>query len=315
MTVRLSRGRWLAGLAGLAVARRPAAAQTLEKLRIAGVPTDDMTPIFYAIKAGLYQRVGLDLEVVPTSSGTVATTAVIAGTYELGKGSLIAALDAHVRGLPLVIVANSIVHAKDPYSLVLVAADSTSKSGADLNGKIGGTPALNDINQLAIDAWVDKNGGDSKTIKWVEVPNSVAAVALADHRIDVCGLQEPLATSALEGGKVRELTVNYNAIAEHFVFGGYLANAGWASAHADIVKRFVRATYEAGAYTNGHHEETAAMMSDITKIPLPVFRKISRAIAATTSDPALLQPLIDAAAKYNQIPHPFPAKEIYFNNG
>src|SRR3984885_13100279 len=80
-------------------------AQTLVKVRLAGVATDGLTPVYYAIKNGLYQKAGLDVEVVPTASGTAATQAVVSGAYELGKGSLIAAMIAHLKGLPLTIVA------------------------------------------------------------------------------------------------------------------------------------------------------------------------------------------------------------------
>jgi hypothetical protein len=55
------------------------------------------------------------------------------------------------------------------------------------------------------------------------------------------------------------------------------------------------------------------MMSEITKIPLPVFRKMARIEGATSADPALLQPVIELAARYNVIPRSFPAKEMYFN--
>src|ERR1700687_3683735 len=102
--MRISRSRGLVATAAwLALAPRPACAQPLEKIRFTGVPTDDLTPIYYAQKNGLYQRAGLDLEIIPSSSGTVATTAVVAGAYEMGKGSLIASLVAHLRGLPLTI--------------------------------------------------------------------------------------------------------------------------------------------------------------------------------------------------------------------
>jgi len=305
----------VAGTAALAAAPYSLSGQTLQKVRIAGVPTDDFTPVYYGIKSGLYTRAGLDVEIMPTASGTAATTAVLTGTYELGKASLVAALAAHVKGLPVLIVGNSIIH--DPkvnYAAALVAADSPIRTGADLNGKIGAAPGLNDINQLAISAWVDKNGGDSKSMRWVEAPNSIAAEALAEHRFEVCNLQEPALTAAMETGKVRILGIPYSAISEHFVYGGYLANADWAAKNADIVRRWVRATYAAAVYTNGHHAETEAMMADVTGIPLPTFQKIARAEAATTSDPTLLQPLIDAAVKYNQIPHGFPAKEVYFNS-
>ena len=317
MAHRISRSRVLAGTAAaLTIAPRIVRAQTLEKIRLAGVATDDLSNVYYAIKSGLYQKAGLDVEVIPTSSGTAATTAVIAGAYELGKGSPVASMLAHLRGLPIVAIANNTIwDQRSPFNVITVAADSPIKTGADLNGRIAACAALNDLNQLAISAWADKNGGDSKTIKFVEVPVSAAAAALADHRIDVCTLLEPQLTAAVESGKVRVLTPGFNAIAERFCIGLFFTTPDWAAKHADALKKWVRVTYEAGTYTNGHHAETAPMMSEVTKIPLPLFQKMARAECGTlaSSDPAMLQPLIDAAAKYKQIPHAFPAKEMYFS--
>jgi hypothetical protein len=71
-------------------------------------------------------------------------------------------------------------------------------------------------------------------------------------------------------------------------------------------------TYAATAYTNAHHAETAQMMSDVTKIPVAIFTKMARTNGATSGDPALIQPAINAAAKYGYITRAFPAKEAYF---
>jgi NitT/TauT family transport system substrate-binding protein len=311
----LSRSRLLAGAAGaLALAPRVLRAQTLEKLRITGVATDDTTPVQYAIRNGWYQKAGLDVEFIPTSSGTVATEAVISGTYELGKGSPIAFLIAHLRGLPVTLVGNSNVwNPKAPISLMLVAADSTAKTGADLNGMTLSSSALNDINELAMTAWIDKTGGDSKTIKWIEIPNSAAGTALAEHRTAATMLQEPQLTAALETGKVRVLAPAYSAISLHMVSGVYFAQPEWAGKHAATIKKWVRVTYDAAAYTNAHHAETAAMMAEVTKIPLEIISKMSRNTAATSSDPSYLQTVIDVAAKYKNISRAFPAKEAYFS--
>ena len=312
---KLTRAHALAGAAALAVAPQIVRAQELAKVRFAGVPTDDMTPIYWAIKTGMYKKDGLDVEVVPTSSGTVATTAVVAGTYEFGKGSLIASLIAHLKDLPLAVIGNSAIwNPKVKFNLALVAADSPIKTGADLNGKIGAAAGLNDLNQLVIEAWVDKHGGDSKTMKWVEIPNSAAGAALAEHRIDVCALQEPQLSAVLAAGKVRELAPVYSAVSDHFVFGVYFASKPWAEKNPDAVKRWLRTTFEAAAYTNTHHAETVAMMSEVTKIPPAIISKMARIEGATeaTSDPALMQPLIDTAAKYKFIAHGFPAKDLMF---
>jgi NitT/TauT family transport system substrate-binding protein len=312
----LTRSQLLAGTgaAALAFAPLPLRAQALPHIRVAGVATDDMTPIYWAVRSGMYQKAGLDVEIVPTSSGTAATTAVVAGAYEIGKGSPIASMLAHLRGLPLVVIANaSMWDPKNAFNLTVVAADSTIKTGADLNGKIAASPALNDMNGLSIMAWVDKNGGDSKTLKYIELPNSTTAQALHDHRVDVAAMVQPQLTDAIADGTVRVLAEGFSAIADRFVIANYFANSDWAAKNPDVVKRWVRVTLAAGAYTNTHHADTVAMMSDVTKIPIEIFRKMVRVEATTpaTADPALVQPLIDIAAKYKNIPRAFPAREMF----
>jgi ABC-type nitrate/sulfonate/bicarbonate transport system substrate-binding protein len=123
---------------------------------------------------------------------------------------------------------------------------------------------------------------------------------------------EPQLSAATETGKVRVLAPGFNAIAERFCIGLYFTNRDFASKRPDTVRKWVRVTYETAAYTNTHHAETAPMMSEITKIPLPLFQKMARAEDGTSHDPGLLQPLIEAAAKYKNIPRAFPAKEMYF---
>jgi NitT/TauT family transport system substrate-binding protein len=312
----LTRSQLLAGTGAVALAcgPLPLRAQAPPHIRVAGVATDDMTPIYWAVKSGIYQKAGLDVEIVPVSSGTAATTAVIAGAYEIGKGSPIASMLAHLRGLPLVVIANaSMWDPKNPFNLTVVAADSTIKTGADLNGKIAASPALNDMNALSIMAWVDKNGGDSKTLKYVELTNSATAAALHEHRVDVAAMVQPQVSDAIADGTVRVLAECFNAIADRFVIANYFANSDWVAKNSDVVKRWVRVTLAAGAYTNTHHNDTVAMMSGVTQIPIDVFRKMVRVEATTpdTADPALVQPLVDVAARYKNIPRGFPAREMF----
>ena len=59
--------------------------------------------------------------------------------------------------------------------------------------------------------------------------------------------------------------------------------------------------------------KTSAAISKFTKVPLETFVKLPRVQGATTSDPTLLQPFIDAAAKYGQISQVFPANDLFFH--
>jgi NitT/TauT family transport system substrate-binding protein len=309
-----SRARLLAAAGAALLAARPAGAQTLEKIRIVGVPTDDMTPVFYAIRTGAYARAGLEVEVASAGGGTASTEAVLAGAYELGKGSPTASILAHLRGLPLKIVANGALWlARSPFSLILTAADSPIRTATDCNGKTGSASGLADIAQLAMMQWVDRNGGDSKTMKWIELPNSARGAAVAEHRIDITTINEPQLTAAMEGGKVRVLGDAFSAIAERWAAVVYFAQPEWATKHADALRRWIRVTYESAGYTNAHKNETAPLMAEVTKIPLPFFAKMTRTEGATATEPALMQPVIDIALRYKVIPRAFPARDMFMS--
>lgn len=289
-------------------------AQTMEKVRFCGVPTDDLSPVYWGIKEDLYRKAGLDLEFVPTASGTAATTAVIAGAYEIGKGSTIAAFIAHLKGVPIVFIGNGVLWETDnPWSLGIVAADSTIKTGADLNGQIVSAAALNDLSSLAINVWVDKNGGDSKSLKWVEIPNSAAGAAVATHRTAATQLNEPQLSEAVASGQVRVLAPFLGAIGGSYVLTAYFTRPEFAQKNPRIVDKFVRTTYEAAKFANTHPADTAPLVAARTKIPLAVIEKMTRAHTATSTDPAMHQPVIDVAAKYGQIGRAFPAKDMFLS--
>jgi len=310
----LSRRTAIACAAAFVAAPTFVGAQARAAVRFCGVPTDDLTPIFWGVKTGAYTKAGLDLEFIPMSSGTTATQAVIAGTYELGKGSSVAALNAHLKGIPVIIIGNGILWEQtNKWSLGLVRKDVPWKTGADLNGKIIAATALGDLLTLGIDMWIDKNGGDSKTIKWVEIPNSIAGEALIGGRVDVCQLMEPQLHAALDTGKVRIFAPFLDSIAPYFALTIYMARPDWAKANASTVERFVKTTYEMAAFTNTHPADTIELTAATLKMPIEVFKTMTRVHAATTSDPALTQPVIDAAAKYGSISRAFPAKEVYFS--
>ena len=291
----------LTAFAPAAIAQQP----PLTVIRVGGVFNDDMTPVFWGVKSGMFRREGLDVQISNANNGAAMTAAVLAGTFEFGKSSLLAAVNAHLRGLPLAVVASgSIYDSKAPFTMLCVATDSTDATGKDFEGKVTGAPSLNDLNQLVISAWVDKHGGDPTAVKFVELPNSTAPA------VEAAILAEPILTNAVTNKQVKVLADAYLSIAPTFAFASYFTSADYAKAHPDIVAKFVKVIYEAGAYANKHHAETAEMMAEATKIPLSTYEHMVRVDGATTLNPALFQPVIDAAVKYKLIPRGFPAREM-----
>jgi ABC-type nitrate/sulfonate/bicarbonate transport system substrate-binding protein len=301
------------GVAALAAAAAPrfGGAQTLEKIRNAGPLTEDITNLYWANKTGLSARNGIDLELVGVNSGTAAMTAVVSGSYEISRTSLPGLFAAHLRDIPVVIVCPGLLsRASNPFSSLQVAPDAPYHTGADLNNKTIGVPALNDLNSLATKAWVDKNGGNWRSLKFTEIPNSAMEAAIVQKRVDAGILQSPQFSESVAAGRTRTLGDGWGAIAPAFMAGAFLARTDWANAHADACHRYYRIYQESAQYVNTHYAETAPLVAEFTKIEIASVTKMARGFNATSMDLGQIQPFIDASAKYEHIPRSFPAREL-----
>jgi NitT/TauT family transport system substrate-binding protein len=304
----------LVAAGSVATGVRVAHAQTPDRIRVTSAPTEGQTNLFYAIKNGMFRRAGLEVEMVAAFSGAASTTAVVAGTYELARTGMLAVLSAHVREIPVTIVApDTIYNARSPVVLLQVSADSPIKSAADLNGKTIGVASLNDLYTLAVRAWMDRNGGDWKSLKFIENPLASMETIITQHRVDAAVLQTPVLDVSLASGMTRTLGDVLGAIGRSYMYGAYVARADWAAQHSDALRRFNRVLSEATVYVNAHPAETAPLVAEMTKMDVANLSKLRRALIANRLDIALIQPIIDAAVKYEAISRTFPAREILWN--
>jgi NitT/TauT family transport system substrate-binding protein len=290
------------------------AQQTLTVVRVAGVQTDDITPLIYGIRTGMFARAGLDVQSVATNSGAATAAAVASGTYEVGKSSLTSLMNAHLKNVPLVVIAAGVVHeTQNPFAKLVALPGSSYRTGKDFTGKTIAVSSLNDLSTVSVDTWIDKTGGDAKSVHFVELPVSAMEAAVTERRVDAAFMLYPALAEAVTSGKVRVVSVPYDAIAPFFVLSGWFTTTDYAAKHPDVIRKFVNVMYRAAAFANRHPADTAAMMSDVTKVPMSIYQTMARVGAATSTNPRDWQPLIDAAAKYDVIPRSFPAKDFIWS--
>ena len=180
-----------------------------------------------------------------------------------------------------------------PFDGLVVAKDSPITTGADFNGKTVSTQSLNDVGQVAESAWVDQHGGDSKTIHFVEIPTSAAAAAVESHRVDSAILLEPVLSASMANGKLRLLGHAFGSIAPAFLFAAWFTTNDFAAQHVDAIRKFVTVIYQAGAYTNTHHKEAAAIVAQQIKVPVDIVQNAQWSVAGTSLDANQIQPVID----------------------
>jgi len=297
----------LAGaLAGLAAPPARAAGTPLRVLTAQG---DSSSSPLYGVDRGFFAKDGLDVDLTVLANGGVTVPAVVGGSAEIAGTSVTTLALAHLKGVPLAGIApTALYNDHAPTSELLVSKDSTLRTAADLIGKTIAVNGLNTNSHIATMAWIDKNGGNSKTVKYVEFVYSAMIPALDEGHVDAALFIEPTLTLAKKSARVFALP--YNAIAPHFYLGIYVARRDWLDQNADVARRFVSALGEAARWANKHQAESLAILARSLKVDPSIFSGMTRAVFADSLDPREVQPVIDVSVRYGALSSSFPAKEI-----
>jgi NitT/TauT family transport system substrate-binding protein len=291
-------------------ARAQQSSRALTTVHVASAADDTVTPVLYALHTGMFAGAGLDVVLQKANSGSAVAAAVASGAMDFGRGTILPLISAYARGVKFVLVAASTLHVNgDPDSGLLVLADAPLHSAHDLAGSIVSVAGLYDLNWLATKVWFDANG-EGEGVRFIEIPNSAVLAALQDGRIAGGTLSEPFMSLALRSGKARYFANVVSAIAPNLIESAWYANADFVSKNRDVVARFRRVVEAATVYTNAHRAETVDLLAAFTGMDAATIGQIHRAVSGTTLDPKLIQPMIDAAAKFKVIAQPFPASVL-----
>jgi NitT/TauT family transport system substrate-binding protein len=313
MAHRMTRRSVLAGAGAALLAGERAAAQTapaLVTLRVASTANDDATTLVYAQNAGLFKSVGIDVTFQKANSGSAVAAAIAGGAIDIGKSSIIPVINGHARGIPFTIVAPCSLYHNHDLDSGLVVANDGPHTARELTGKVISVAGLQDTTWLSARAWIDKNGGDSTAVRFIEVPGSSVLSALEEGRITAGTMSEPYVTQNVKSGKARLLAVTLEAIAPRWLIAVYMSTTDFVAKNRDLVVRFQKAMAQSAAYCNTHQAETVPMMAQFTGLDPAILSQVTRAYDPPNLDPRDIQPIINAAAKYKLIEKPFDAREL-----
>jgi NitT/TauT family transport system substrate-binding protein len=280
--------------------------QQLTVVKVGGIPVDTAANVYDAIDQGYFKEVGLDVQVTPMNSGPAIAAAVAGGAVDIGVANVVTVAAARERGIPIRYIAPcSIATPTLMTDVIMVRKDSGITGAAQLNKKIIAINGLKDLQQISASTWLDKHGGDSKTVQFIEVP-------FPEMGADAIMPTEPF-TSADEKNGGLILGDVLDGVAPRFMILGWFATDSWLQSHADVGAKFASAIAKASAWANTHHAETAEILAHHTKVPLAVAQTMHRAVYGTALDPAMLQPVIDAGVKYAIVPKPLAAAELIWH--
>ena len=308
---RLRRALFLSTSAAFVAAPRPARAQSLTKLKIGSTASGDVVIALWAQQSGIFQKYGLDGDVQRLNNSAAVVAAVLGGSLDLGRASLFSLIVARSKGLPIVLEAPSALYrVSSPDAALVVAADSPIRSARDLNGKLLASASLGDLFSTMNAAWLDANGGDSRTVKYVELPGSATANAIVAGRVDAAMLADPALSEAVGSGKCRVLGHPEDVLGKVSMATALFCSADFAAKNAALMGRIRKALDESAAYGIAHPAEMIPVIAKFSGVDPKLVVPAQLGRASDLLDPQLTQPTIDVCAKYKAIPKAFPVREM-----
>ncbi len=268
----------IAVLSGMALTSPPSAAQQKTELRVAYIPVVTWLPMLVANDSGIFEKNGLSVTLTkfPNITNLPQT---LGKQFDLAPTTAPDLLNAVASGLNIAAVAGETVETASNKSFqVMVRADGGINSPKDLAGKRIASPGVGSVMHIAVLHWVKQSGGDPDTVTGVEVPFPNMMDQLKAGRVDAAEPLEPFVGQMLGAG-LKSLGDPLLAVADPVLFPFWIADADWARAHRDVLKRFV-ASLQAGLEIITNDDKTARAVlakysglpdAVVARIPIPAF--------------------------------------------
>jgi NitT/TauT family transport system substrate-binding protein len=310
----LTRREFLAGsslgIAGLALPVETGFAEV--KGKVGYMKIVDNATLFTAAENGLFRKEGLDLELVPMGGGAAIVPGVASGDLQFGWSNVISLYQAHAEGFDFKLLPGGAINVRggNDTHAIQVLKRSAIQNAKDLEGKTLAVNTLSNIVQLMAMAWIDKNGGNSNTVKFVEIPFPQMEAALVAGRVDAASTHEPFLTASVSKGVTRVLAHNWGDVLPRFLIASWFASAKWLRKNTNMAQRFIRAVNQGVDVINADARGARSLMAKWTGLDANVIKRVALPVFEKGIAEKIVQVTIDLTFQYKLIPRAFRARDV-----
>ena len=229
----------LAVLAWAMLAAAPASAADKVVLMLNWYVYGEHAPFYYGKAKGLYAAEGIDLEIQEGRGSAATTQAVAAKTADFGYVDVPTMMRAAVKGAP--VVATGVLLQTSPMSAMGFVEKNIRKPD-DIKGKTVAITPADSMTQIW-PLFLKKTGLKEADFKTVAGDGQTKLNAVINGQADLL-----LGYVMDQSMKIKDATgkdvypIKFADYGIHMVSSGIIANADYAKANADLVKRFMAAT-------------------------------------------------------------------------
>jgi NitT/TauT family transport system substrate-binding protein len=197
----------LLAIAAIVAAGAPAAAQDKVRVSVPQRGLWDTGVSELGRRAGIFQKHGLDLDILFTSGGAESQQAVIGGSMDIAVGvGVSGAIGAFAKGAPLRLIGSEMIGSPDLYWYVVPA--SPVRVIADFTGKSMGFSVTGSSSHAGLLEFARQNKLTVKPVSTGGMPATLTQVMTG--QIDVGWAAVPFGIDALEGGRIRLVARGYD---------------------------------------------------------------------------------------------------------
>jgi ABC-type nitrate/sulfonate/bicarbonate transport system substrate-binding protein len=264
----------LAALAIFALApKRDAVAQQKTAIRVVYIPVITWLPALVAKDDGIFEKHGLDVHF--TKAATIVNLpAALGKQFDLVPTTAPDLLNAAANGLNIAAVAGETIETSHNKSYqVLVRADSDIKTYKDLVGKKVLGPGVGSVMHVALLYAIKKQGGDPGKVIGLEAPFPAMADQLKAGRVDAVEQLEPFVGGMLAAG-FRSIGAPLLDVADPVLFPFWIAEADWARAHRDVLKKWVASLEDGLKVVKSDEKRARGILAKYSGLPPAIVDRI-----------------------------------------
>lgn len=232
---------------------------------VGALPIAPTAVLHLGIEKGFFKEEKLDVKIETGQGGAALIPAVVAGSMQFGTGNAPSLLQARDKGLDVQAIASYTYDAEKGSHAILSKKDSPIKTPKDLAGKKIAINTLKSMGDLLAMELVAKNGGDPKSVTFVELPFPNMQAALESGQVDAVWTPEPFMTIIKKSGAQVVAYDGVETIKGHPTMM-YFTSGNYIKSNPDTVAKMKRAINKAMDYAQQHPDEVRQTAVDKLKV-------------------------------------------------
>lgn len=236
------------------------------KLKVAVFPGFISLGVYQAQADGAFERHGLDVTFVTANTPADIAPQLSSGQVQFGAMEMVTPVMAAAKAQtpPFVLSAPAIkgTPIKDGWGTgnFFTKKGSSIKSVKDLTGKKFSIPQLNGQVWLDVRSAIDKAGGDSSKVQWVQIPDPAQSLAqVKSGQVDATTSMEPYGTMWGTDPGVQQMA-GFVSNEGHIAFA-YASTSEFAKKNPELVKKFTAAVLEGNKSFNALDPQKRAALA------------------------------------------------------